>query len=355
MVTQRLPTDDEYVLNHCTKYLARTNTDSRHDYGQYVAGDPRRAVCEPWRFPIIDTYWDDALGDASHGLNRVTFVYRAAEGERSVWVLGSFAPLFQSQAFDPVMFAGEPTPYFAATFVVPKRSVFTYKLIVDGRIGLDPLNPQQQTLDDGQRWSRFFTDECVQLITFEPWQATLLARLTEHVLPLRTADGQRFVSLYYDAADEATRDKQLSRVYRLDENVGVVNYIDKAIAREEVHHAVDYQTCLTLIDAVLRARNPYMEPAEMPRDTFLGLYREMSGNSVDGWNYGRYHEPRYFLEVLRRHCITGAFAHPKYGGNPGAVGWAYLEDRYRDANGETLFHWRKAIERPIGESADYLG
>ena len=50
--------DDTYVLNHCTKYLARDNTDPRHDYGQYDAGDPRARIAEAWRFPIVDSYYD---------------------------------------------------------------------------------------------------------------------------------------------------------------------------------------------------------------------------------------------------------------------------------------------------------
>jgi hypothetical protein len=357
MAARRLPTDDEYVLNHCTKYLARTNTDARHDYGQYQPDDPRARICEPWRFPIVDTHWDPAEGERSFALNRVTIVYRAdgAAAPGSVAVLASFATLFEAIPLDPVHFAGEATPYFAATFVVPKRSVYSYKLVVDGRVMLDPLNPQQVTMANGQPWSRVFTDECVQLVTFEQWEAALLIRLTEQILPFRTADGERFVDLYYNGADPTVRDKQLARVYRLDENVGVVNYIDKAVAREERHHLQDYRTCLRLVDKVLRARNPFIEPAEMARGMYLALYDEMSADAVPGWDYGRYRSPRYFLQLLRRHCITGAFAHPKYGGNAGAVGWAYLEDRYRGPDGDTLFHWRKALERPLGESADYHG
>lgn len=34
--------DDVYVLNYCTKYLARDSADPRHNFGQYSPGDPSR-------------------------------------------------------------------------------------------------------------------------------------------------------------------------------------------------------------------------------------------------------------------------------------------------------------------------
>jgi hypothetical protein len=59
--------------------------------------------------------------------------------------------------------------------------------------------------------------------------------------------------------------------------------------------------------------------------------------------------------MLRRHAYTGAFSHPKYGGNASALGWRYLADRFRDANGATLFDWERAIESPLGINTDYHG
>ena len=50
--------DDTYVLNYSTKYLARDNSDARHNYGQYASGDPRARIAEAWRFPIVDSYYD---------------------------------------------------------------------------------------------------------------------------------------------------------------------------------------------------------------------------------------------------------------------------------------------------------
>ena len=50
--------DDVYVLNYCTKSLARNNTDARHNYGQYSPDDRRAGIAEAWRFPVIDSYYD---------------------------------------------------------------------------------------------------------------------------------------------------------------------------------------------------------------------------------------------------------------------------------------------------------
>jgi Gluconate 2-dehydrogenase subunit 3 len=137
--------------------------------------------------------------------------------------------------------------------------------------------------------------------------------------------------------------------------VGAVNFIDNILAKEENHHLVDYKLSLKQIDRVLRKRNPFIEPSDMSKELYIDLYNEMATNKVDGWNYDQYSSPLYFLQLLRRHTYTGAFSHPKYGGNVGASGWAYLSERYRDAEGQTLFDWQKAIEQPLGTNNDYRG
>src|SRR5687768_17789482 len=98
-----------------------------------------------------------------------------------------------------------------------------------------------------------------------------------------------------------------------------------------------------------------MDPSVIARDQYVRLYDEMAAGNVPGWDYGRYDNPRFFLQLLRRHTLTGAFSHPRHGGNVLAAGWAYLQERYRDADGETLFNWRKAIEAPLGDNLDYRG
>jgi hypothetical protein len=144
----------------------------------------------------------------------------------------------------------------------------------------------------------------------------------------------------------------------LDEPVGAANFIDKILAREEAHHLADYKVCLELIDGLLRRRNPYIEPAAMPLSMFEDLYDQL-GNAdhatIDGWDYASYGNPRYFLQLLRRHTYTGAFAHPRYGGNVGGLGWSYLERLAQDVRGTTCFDWRRAQEPPLGRNPEYHG
>src|SRR5262245_1465569 len=89
-----VPRDDQYILNACTKSLARDNRDARHDYGQYAAGDPRASIAEAWRFPVVDSYYDGRSYEDSHAFNTVTFVFvNANEAARDVAVIGTFADL----------------------------------------------------------------------------------------------------------------------------------------------------------------------------------------------------------------------------------------------------------------------
>src|SRR4051812_23568094 len=87
--------DDTYVLNYSTRYLARDNTDARHNYGQYPGGDPRARISEAWRFPIVDSYYDGRDYAASYAFNAVTFIY-AEDGPMpasGVSIVGTFASL----------------------------------------------------------------------------------------------------------------------------------------------------------------------------------------------------------------------------------------------------------------------
>ena len=335
---QLLPKDDVAILNVCTKYLAR-------DDG---------AIAEAWRFPIVDSYSDGVDPIGSYAFNEVTFVYGLARltAPIAVSLVSTCANLH-----DPIPLRRvAETPFWAVTGVVPKGEVHTYKFIVDGVPTLDPINPQRTTLDNGREWSRFFTQLASQPLSFERWELKVLERLTTHILPFRTESGQNFLDRFYYAADRAAKASQYAHAYRLDQPVGVVNFIDKLLAREESQHLVDYKLCLRQIDRVLRRRNPVLEPGDMPREMFVGLYDDMWRGAVDGWDYGTYENPRFFLQLLRRHTFTGAFSHPKYGGNAAAAGWAYLDERFRDSrSGESFFNWRRVTEPPLGTDPVYHG
>ena len=347
---------DQYVLNFCAKHLSRTSTDRRHDYGHLEPGDPRAEVSESWRFPIVAALPDD-FAVSSVRLDEVTFVFAAAAPGQvaAVEVVGTFAPLYRRWPLRPIVFAGEETRYFAASLGVPRGEVHHYKYFVDGVPVVDPINPQLERLDNGEPWSRFFTSETTVPVSFTRDEYELLRRLVAHVLPFRTPEAQRFLEHHYFHLDREAKQGVLEKVYRLDQGVGAVNFIDNLVAREERHHLIDYKTCLRLIRDVLRARRPGTLPEQVSRELYAELYGEMAANAVPGWDYGRYQSPRYFLQVLRRHAYLGAFCHPKYGGNAGAAGWAFLSETFSDGAGRTLFAWRNAIEAPIGTSPDYRG
>lgn len=361
MAAQTVQADDQYVLNQCTKYLARDSADPRHGFGQYGAGDGRAAICEAWRFPIIDSHWDGNSAETSYGFNNVTFVYRGARaglrGPNAVEValVGTFAPLYETIPLHPLTFMGEPTGLFAVTVKAPKAQVHRYKFVADGRPELDPINPQRETLDNGQEWSRFFTEACTIPLTFNRFEREVLQRLVSHLLPFRLEENRRFIRSVYDTMDRAQREEVFPLAYLLDEDVGVVNYIDKVVSREEQHNADDYRTCLKMIGDIVRARMSGANPLTAPPKQYVDLYQQMEQDNVDGWDRSQYASPRYFLLMLRRHAMTGAFVHPRRGGNSAAAGWMYLESRFKDADGNTLFDWRRSIEAPLGHNTDYRG
>ncbi|RFU49371.1 gluconate 2-dehydrogenase subunit 3 family protein [Paraburkholderia sp. DHOC27] len=339
------PLDHTHVLNFTAKYLSRGSTSS--------------GFSEAWRFPIIESTRLTDVTAAQHALNQVTFVWRAADrdDERHVTVVGNFDNLWDSTLLEPVMFDKRRTFYRAATVRVPSGRSYLYKFMVDGQPVLDPINPQRVLLDTGAQWSRFFTNYCAVPVSLEGWEISILARLTNEILPFTEGAAQKFMDNYYYNADNATRQS----AYRLEQPVGAVNFIDNILAREEHHRLVDYKICLAQIDAVLRKRYPSLAPSQVGSDGYQQLYAQMSAGIVPDWDTSAYQNPRFFLQLLRRHTFCGAFSHPKYGGNVGGAGWAYLEDTFRDqakpdgTRGENCFHWREAIERPLGDNLEYFG
>ncbi len=351
---------DRYLLNRCTKYLARFNTDRRHPYGN--TPDPRDSVAEAWRFPIIDTYAGGISKlnnpDVWNQYNEVTFIYAGScsHAPSAVGVIGTFATLHTPIPMQQVMFEGVPTRYWSVTYAVPKGEMHRYRFVVDGAAPInDAINPQQTPLDNGVWWSRFFTESFTGPLVFERWELDLLDRLSTEILPFQTADAANFLDRFYNYLDRSQKTSQYNNVYRMDSSVGEVNFVDNILAREEWHRLIDYKICLRIIDQVLRQRDPYTDPCKMSETTYGDFYTELASGNVAGWDYNAYGDPKFFLALMRRHLVMGAFAHPKYGGNVGASGWAYLSERYRDANGNTLFDWSRALEPGLGTNPDYLG
>jgi hypothetical protein len=268
--------DNIYILNHCTKYLARDNSDARHNYGQYDTDDPRATISEAWRFPIVDAYYDGKDYEASHAFNIVTFIYVNRNGRlgSDISVLGTFADLFSPVPLSQV----EDSIYWAVTVVVPKGESHRYKFMVGSRAMLDPVNPQKTISSDGSQWSRFFTEYCTDSLSFERWEILILERLTNHILPFRTTEAQRFLNIYYNGLDRQDKDSQYARVYRLDQPVGATNFIDKILTRQEAHRLLDYKICLEQIDRVLRLRDPYEEPSKMPATAYEQIYNDLASD-----------------------------------------------------------------------------
>lgn len=352
MATPYLRSPDHY-LNFAARHLARLNQDGRHGYGAETG--IRRDISEAWRFPLIDTYGGGSAdvpdGSEVFRYNEVSFLYKA-ESETSpgaVGVIGTFHNLYESIPLTRIAFEGEPTRYFAVSVAVPKRQRHLYRFVVDGRFLNDPINPQTVIDEAGAEWSAFFTDEFTEPMVFERWELEILYRIVTRIAPFRTDDATNFMSRFYFSRDKQARNDVFPNIYRLDDSVGEVNFIDNILAREERHHLIDYRICLRLIDGLLRQRNPFMEPTEMPETLYTDLYDQMATDQVPGWDTNQYGSPLYFLQLLRRHAAMGAFSHPRYGGNTGAAGWAYL------AESVGPFQWRPAIEAPLGTSPDYLG
>lgn len=347
--------DHEYVLNHCTKQLMRAAPwpEPDEDATMYRAG-----ISEAWRFPIIGLMRDAC--DQDDEPNLVTFVYRVAPGDRTrIQVLGTFASLCEPIPLQRVLFEGEDTGYRAVSVAVPRAQTHTYRYCVDGRYVLDPINPQIVKFEDGRLWSRFFTDAYLQPLALETWELRLLYRLIEQLLPFRCNESENFLNRYYFGLSREQRKSDMPKAYRLDHSVGEVNAIDKLLAREEAHRLLDYRICLGQIDRVLRMQNSFVDPCELPAEDYVQLYEALAASrpndhSIPGWDYRQYENPAFFLYLLRRHAVTAAFSHPKYGGNVGAARWAYLSARYVDsAAGSTLFDWSSALELPLGNCPYY--
>jgi hypothetical protein len=350
-ILERGPGYEQHIYDCTAKYLARdsgewktaTGTMPRHQYfGPSLPADSGH-YCESWRFPLVEAYsGNDLSPEDAVKWNEVTFVFKATPGQEfpSVVVVGLPFKELRRVPLKPV----EDSLYLAATVVVPSGRVYRYAFVVNGVPQYDAINPQRVEASNGEVLSVFFTDYCFVPVTLEGWQSDILRRVTNHILPFNSHEAELF-QLFPGGGSRQTLDAQL---YRLDHASGVVNYIDKVLAREERHHLDAYRTCLAQINRILRSRNPYAEPKNMAESLYVELYDQMRTNQVPGWDYTLYSSPKYFLYLLRRHTVTGAFCHPKYGGNSGAVGWLWL-------SGQFPFDWDSALEKPLGKSWSYNG
>jgi hypothetical protein len=340
--------NDDNLLSLCTKYLAHS--------ALRIDGVFRPAT-EPWHYPLIEsTIPVDGCQDP--GWNDVTFVYLRREGSdpKHVSVIGTFLPLYEPVPLRAAQFRGKDTRYFSVSVSIPKRQFHTYRFLVDGILECDSINPQIRRLDNGVEWSCFFTEEYSRPSVLVERELRLLSRLVTEITPLRSPDAENFLKRFYNDLDQADQTLQQPHIYRLDDSVGEVNFIDNLLAAGERHHLPTYRLGLRKIFNILTDRHPEGEPSKLPRQVFQQVLRKLQENSFPGWSDVNSPSPREFVEVLRRHTVMGAFTHPRYGGNSAASGWEYLRERFPgDDPSGTCFDWRLAIEKPLGVSDIYFG
>ena len=102
--------------------------------------------------------------------------------------------------------------------------------------------------------------------------------------------------------------------------IGVVEYIDRALAGAYIEQVEDYRLGLAALDRVARAEAGavFADLATRDQDRLLaGLER----GELPHW---RVPEQRSFFERLRAHLQEGLFADPAYGGNRDKLGWRVL-------------------------------
>ena len=102
--------------------------------------------------------------------------------------------------------------------------------------------------------------------------------------------------------------------------IGVVAYLDRALAGADRDKADDYRLGLAALDRAARERHgaPFADCAPERQDALLvDLERE-------GLNGFRVPPQRAFFDLLRAHLQEGLFADPAHGGNRDKLGWRWL-------------------------------
>ncbi len=98
-----------------------------------------------------------------------------------------------------------------------------------------------------------------------------------------------------------------------------VNFIDKALAREDADSRPLYEAGLPSVDAVSEERfdKAFVNLAPEQQDEVLIA---LESGDADGWPAGDV-SPEEFFEAVRAHTIIAFLADPKYGGNRDYIGW----------------------------------
>jgi gluconate 2-dehydrogenase alpha chain len=102
--------------------------------------------------------------------------------------------------------------------------------------------------------------------------------------------------------------------------IGVIRYLDRALAGAYQEQAATYRVGLALLDRIARTRfgECFAVLAPASQDALLG---ELERGTLAGFESP---EPRAFFAMLRGHLQEGLFSDPAYGGNHEKAGWLFL-------------------------------
>ncbi|MDQ3871035.1 MAG: gluconate 2-dehydrogenase subunit 3 family protein, partial [Chloroflexota bacterium] len=117
-----------------------------------------------------------------------------------------------------------------------------------------------------------------------------------------------------------------ARLFPADENsadataIGVVSYLDRALAGEYADLAATYRLGLAALDHAARARHgtPFAECDPAQQDGLIGALEREALPECLAPPQGA------FFALLRKHLQEGLFADPAYGGNRDTQGWRFL-------------------------------
>ena len=104
------------------------------------------------------------------------------------------------------------------------------------------------------------------------------------------------------------------------DGIGVLAYVDRALAGAYPEHADTYRLGLATLDRVARRRHgvAFADCAPEQQDALL--------SGLEGEELPNFHVPpqRRFFDLMRAHLQEGLFADPAYGGNRDKLGWRLL-------------------------------
>jgi gluconate 2-dehydrogenase alpha chain len=102
--------------------------------------------------------------------------------------------------------------------------------------------------------------------------------------------------------------------------IGVVTYLDRALAGGYREYISVYRVGLALLDSVSQARYGarFADAAESAQDDLIG---ELERGEIPGWVVP---DQTSFFHVIRSHLQEGLFSDPAYGGNRDKLGWRFL-------------------------------